>query len=97
MGLDRKEGEQIDIKKEAPAMFDKCPGAANIRTPTLTIKKCPECGAEVEIFSTDMKAECDNCGFTIYTDLQSCIQWCKYAEKCLGEELYQKLKGGKSA
>ena len=51
-------------------MFDKCLGAANIRMPTLTIKKCPECSAEVEIFSTGMKAECDNYGFTIYTDLQ---------------------------
>ena len=75
-------------------MFE-CPGAANMRTPTLKIKKCPECGAEVELFSTDMKTECSNCGFTIYNDLQSCIQWCEYAEKCLGEELYQKLKGGK--
>ena len=73
-------------------MFGKCPGAANMRTPTLTIKKCHECGAEVEIFSTDMKVECSNCGFTIYADLQSCIQWCKYAEECLGKELYQKLK-----
>jgi DNA-directed RNA polymerase subunit RPC12/RpoP len=78
-------------------MFDKCPGAASMRTPTLKIKKCPECGTEVEIFSTDMKVECDNCGFTIFNDLQSCIQWCKYAEKCLGEELYKRLKGEKSA
>ena len=77
-------------------MFDKCLGAANIRMPTLTIKKCPECSAEVEIFSTGMKAECDNYGFTIYTDLQSCIQWCKYAKKCLREELYKKVKRGKS-
>lgn len=49
-----------------------------------------------EMFSTDMKADCSHCGFTIYADLQSCIQWCKYAEKCLGEELYQKLKKGES-
>lgn len=24
-------------------MFDKCPGAGDIRTPTITIKTCPEC------------------------------------------------------
>ena len=73
-------------------MFAGCPGAANMRTPTLEIKKCPECGEEVELFSTDLRAECSNCGFTIYRDLQSCFQWCKYAEKCLGEEFYNRLK-----
>jgi NADH pyrophosphatase NudC (nudix superfamily) len=73
-------------------MFDRCPGAGNIRTPTIKIKKCPECGEELEIFSTDIKVHCSNCGFTVYNDLDSCIQWCKYAEKCVGEELYKKLK-----
>ncbi len=73
-------------------MFDKCPGAANIGTPTLSIKKCPECGKEVEVFSTDVEVMCSNCGFTVYNDLESCIQWCKYAEKCVGEEQYKKLK-----
>lgn len=73
-------------------MFDKCPGAAHIRTPTIKIKKCPECGEDVEIFSTDVKVECSKCGFTVYNDLQSCIQWCKYARECVGEELYKKLK-----
>ncbi len=73
-------------------MFDKCPGAANIGTPTLSIKKCPECGKEVEVFSTDVEVMCSNCGFTVYNDLESCIQWCKYAEECVGEEQYKKLK-----
>lgn len=73
-------------------MFDKCPGAGNIRTPTLKIKRCPECGEEVEIFSTDVSVKCRSCGFTIYEELESCIRWCKYAEKCVGEELFKKLK-----
>lgn len=74
-------------------MFDgHCPGAANIRRPTLKIKKCPECGEEVEVFSTDIKVDCSNCGFTVYNDLESCIQWCKHAEKCVGGERYKKLK-----
>lgn len=72
-------------------MFDKCPGAAHIRTPTIKIKQCPECGADVEIFSIDVKVKCDNCGFVVYNDLESCIQWCKYAKDCVGEELYNKL------
>ena len=73
-------------------MFDKCPGAAGIRTPTIIIKKCPECGREVEIFSNEMQTQCSKCGFTIYNDLESCVQWCQYAKECVGEEAYKKLK-----
>jgi len=72
-------------------MFDKCPGAADIRTPTLQLKKCPKCGAEVEMFSTDMQVDCPGCGFTIYNDLESCIQWCSYARECVGDETYERL------
>ena len=72
-------------------MFDRCPGAANLRTPTLTIRKCPKCGEEVEIFSNDLKVTCGNCGFVIYNDIQSCIRWCKYAKDCVGEETYRRL------
>lgn len=75
-------------------IFDGCPGAANIRTPILKIKKCPECGEEIEVFSTDIEVKC-KCGFTIYNDIESCIQWCKYAKECVGEELYKKLKDKK--
>lgn len=72
-------------------MLDHCPGTANLRTPTLSIKKCPQCGEDVEIFSNDLKVECGNCGFTIYNDILSCVQWCKYAKECVGEEIYRKL------
>ena len=72
-------------------MFDRCPGADDIRTPTLKVKKCPECGQEVEIFSTDLQVQCPKCGCIIYDDLESCVQWCKYARECVGEELYERL------
>lgn len=76
-------------------MFEgKCPGAANIRTSSIEIKICPECGEEVEIFSDEKSAKCSNCGFVIFNDVQSCVQWCKYARECVGEELFNKLKGG---
>ena len=70
-----------------------CPGSSFIRTPTLTIKICPECGAEVEVFSNDFSVNCEGCGFTVYNDQQSCIDWCKYARECVGPEVYDKLKG----
>lgn len=73
-------------------MFDKCPGASNIRAPTIELKKCPKCGGEVEMFSTDMQMDCPKCGFTVYNDLASCVQWCEFARECVGEEVYERLK-----
>lgn len=73
-------------------MRDKCGGSANLRTPILKVKRCPECDADMEIFSTDIETRCGKCGFIIYNELESCIQWCKYAKECVGEELYKKLK-----
>ena len=77
-------------------MFDKCPEASILRSPTIKIKKCPQCNEEVEIFSTDIKVSCSNCGYITYNDLELCIQWCRYAKDCVGEELYNKLKKKKS-
>jgi ribosomal protein S27AE len=69
-----------------------CPGAANISgTPTLKVKKCPECGTEVELFSTDQQVACAKCGFVVYNDIISCIRWCKVARECVGDEMYEKL------
>lgn len=69
----------------------KCPGSCAGSTPQLEIRICPKCGNEVELFSIDAKAECDRCGFTVFNDIQSCIQWCEHAEQCIGSELYRKL------
>ena len=76
-------------------MFNRCPGAAHLRTPTIEFKNCPECGYEVEIFSDEVKVIC-KCGFEIYNNIQSCIQWCRYAKQCVGKEMYNKLKKNKS-
>jgi len=78
--------------KKGTALFSNCPGTAHLRTPTLTIKKCPRCGEDVEVFSSDIKVQCSNCGLTIFNDINSCIEWCAYAKECVGPELYEKLK-----
>lgn len=54
-------------------------------------KTCPNCGHEVELFTIDTEATCENCGFVIYNDLLSCVQWCKYAKQCVGEEMYEHM------
>lgn len=60
-------------------------------TPTLDIKICPVCGHEVEVFSIDTSVNCDYCGQVVYNDKLDCVQWCKYAKMCVGEEEYAKL------
>ena len=59
------------------------------KTPTSTEKICPNCGSVIELFSIDTEVACDNCGFTAYNDSLSCVQWCKYARACVGEEMYR--------
>ena len=59
------------------------------RTPTISEKICPNCGNTIEIFSTDTEVACEKCGFVAYNDALSCVQWCKYARKCVGDEMYE--------
>ena len=70
-------------------MLDGCQGKP--RTPTIMEKICPQCGSEIEMFSIDTEMACENCGFIAYNDTLSCVQWCEYAKKCVGEEMYEKM------
>ena len=72
-------------------MAYNCSGRSNFGTPTLRVMKCPDCGEEIEIFSTDVKAECPGCGHVMYNDINICIRYCAHAEECVGTELYNKL------
>ena len=65
-----------------------CQGKKDI---TIEEKKCPRCGHPVEIFSIDTSVKCENCGFEIYNDALNCVQWCQYARKCVGDEMYESL------
>lgn len=64
---------------------------AKPRTPTIIEKTCPNCGAEIELFSIDTQMPCEHCGFVAYNDTLSCVQWCQYARKCVGDEMYEKM------
>ena len=70
-------------------MFEGCQGKP--RTPTIHEKICPNCGQVIELFSIDTEVPCDNCGFVAYNDTLSCVQWCKYAKQCVGEEMYNHM------
>ena len=64
---------------------------AKPKTPTIIEKVCPQCGSIIELFSIDTQVACDHCGFIAYNDTLSCVQWCEYARKCVGDEMYEKM------
>jgi DNA-directed RNA polymerase subunit RPC12/RpoP len=72
-------------------MYTRCPGQDN-RNLRAALYKCPNCGAEVEIFSDEVKVKCRNCGEKVYSEkTPSCVEWCAAARQCLGEERWKKL------
>ncbi|MEE8193994.1 MAG: hypothetical protein V3T73_00650 [Dehalococcoidales bacterium] len=74
-------------------MYSKCPGQDS-RKLRVALYKCPNCSAEVEIFSDELRVRCRKCGEYVYRKkMPSCIDWCSQARQCLGEERWQQLKG----
>ena len=69
-------------------MLEGCQGKP--RTP-IHEKVCPRCGSIIEMFSIDTQMACENCGFVAYNDTLSCVQWCKYARQCVGDEMYEAM------
>lgn len=75
-------------------MSPKCPGqdGRSIRAESIL---CPACGYEVEMFSDEIKVKCPRCKeFVCKVRLPSCVQWCRAARECIGEEKWRKLGGG---
>jgi len=74
----------------------KCPGSSGIIRPKPEYVKCPECGRKVEIWTDEFKRECPGCGRTVFREESpSCIEWCRHAEKCVGEEKYNEYMRNK--
>ena len=74
-------------------MTIRCPGQ-DFRWLRVELYKCPNCGAEEEIFSNETRVKCHGCGEWIYKEkLPSCIDWCASARQCLGEERWKQVKG----
>jgi DNA-directed RNA polymerase subunit RPC12/RpoP len=74
-------------------MVTKCPGQ-DLRNLRVSLHKCPNCGAEVEMFSDEIRVKCPKCGEKVYREqVSSCIDWCAKARECLGEERWKQLRG----
>ncbi len=70
-------------------MHTVCPGSKLLRHPKPEMFDCPNCGAEVEIWTDELKGVCPRCKTVVmrYQD-QSCLEWCKLARNCVGEKAY---------
>jgi predicted RNA-binding Zn-ribbon protein involved in translation (DUF1610 family) len=70
----------------------KCPGVALNREVKVEIRKCLSCNYGVEMFSDENVVKCPKCGSEVRREeTPSCINWCKYARKCLGERKWADL------
>lgn len=49
-------------------------------------EECPQCGALIEFFKTDIRLRCPSCRTRVANPRfdMGCAQWCAYAEQCLG-------------
>lgn len=70
-------------------------GCQGKRGPVFQEIRCPNCGRTVELASTDVKAECDYCRFTIYNDLMECVFNCPKARECVGDRTYERMMASK--
>jgi len=74
-------------------MVSHCPGQ-DTRNLKSAIYKCPDCGAEVEMFSDETRIKCKKCKNWVYREkMPSCIEWCAKARECLGEERWKAIRG----
>jgi hypothetical protein len=74
-------------------MFNSCPGQDSRKTKVENII-CSKCGYAAEIFSDEIKVVCPGCKNLICKErLPSCVDWCKAARECIGEEKWKQIRG----
>lgn len=83
-------------QEEVIAVYSRCPGTEG-RNLRIEIFKCPSCGADVELFSDEMRFRCRKCGTMVVRKeiAPYCVDWCKEAER-LAEEAKKKERSKKA-
>ena len=77
--------------------FKRCPGSMAFAQPKIEIVRCPHCGDDAEVWTDEAAGKCRKCGRPVCrTVTQSCIDWCKYARDCLGDEGHKKYQDMKT-
>ncbi len=73
--------------------FRRCPGSSAFAQPRIEIVTCPSCGGDAEVWSDEPSGTCLGCGCGVTrSSTQSCLDWCKYARECLGDEKYKQYQ-----
>lgn len=76
----------------------RCSGATSFAQPRIEVLPCPDCGTDVEVWSDEATGQCPSCSRTVIrTVTQSCVDWCRYAKECLGDEKFKKYGEMKTA
>ena len=71
--------------------FDFCPGSSKFKRPEPETIKCPTCSEEIEMWTDEIQVTCPNCKNTVMREGgASCLDWCKYAKECVGDNTYNK-------
>ena len=71
-------------------MINSCPGSQKFKQPHPEDIKCPHCGEETEIWTDEFEVKCQKCKKIIKREGgQNCLDWCKSAKECVGEETYK--------
>lgn len=76
-------------------MIDGCPGSQKFKQPQPEEVACPFCGEGLEIWTDEFEILCSGCGKKVSRSGQSCLDWCKAAKECVGEEIYRKYVDSK--
>lgn len=69
-------------------LFEGCQGKKGVAIQEVC---CPNCGNTVELMSSDVFAECEECGFTVYSERMECVQRCPKARECVGDAYFARL------
>ncbi|MCX7661717.1 MAG: hypothetical protein N2Z79_03435 [Candidatus Omnitrophica bacterium] len=71
-----------------------CPGSKRFRQPQPRDLECPQCGEPVELWSDEKETACPKCKNLIFSSKvdTSCLDWCKYAKDCIGEEKSKNIR-----
>jgi len=73
-------------------MLEQCPGQNRRKVKPENIV-CTHCGYLAEIFSDEIRVVCPKCKSLICKErMPTCVNWCKAARECIGEEKYRQLK-----
>ena len=80
-------------------MIFNCPGSSKFKQPYPESVACPNCHIDVEVWTDEYDAVCPKCKNRVTRQSgQSCLDWCKYAKECVGNEIYdeymRKKEGG---